>query len=687
MKKNLLALFALSAIYSVSAQNTSINDAVIVKVNPNTLFYNGGSVSVTTTTAGGTTEKIINQGNIQVQGGFTNGNTTGKNFVNKYTSDTSYGQLIIKDATTVTGNLTIERSTPNLNNDEYLISLPFKDVLAKDVINSLTGGNFFSGNCSVNTDCGLNKRYQQSLFVWDVAETEYDAVDNNYKIEPQKRYLLNLRNNTPVKTAINTLVGPVKFSGIPNNNTINYSLKSGLKGNAQDFEALTWKDWKSRINNYAESYDSYIGNQTGAKYDNDKLFGKNLHRLANPFTSNLDLSNVQTGSSWITFNLTSGVNQSPANAWGATRFRVFKTANDYTIKWNSSNGNTSSGTTTLSAYLQKNGANTNYFWTGSPEALLVKPYQSFYVDYTLISPSGNKGSRIIDAKVTLTDSQKTFGYDYKTIGAGSPTYTRNENQSNQNQTLLNNQELKEKGLVTDFDFTQLELYLTKDDQIQGNAAYLLNANFMVTGTATTNQITNAIFFYEEGKDGNPILNAQTLTNSFNNEDYIGKPLRVGFYNLESGKNYRLNLNLYEYSILNKVKDLNLGKYYFYDKVTNKVIDVNEATEISFVADDKINDRFEFYWNEKPSTLGTDDLNGANATYLYTNNSSQFVKFEEKNTTADITVYDISGKQIFNKVNISTNTDYKLNLINVPSVYVVKIVYKNGKVVTKKTINK
>ncbi|MEG0982754.1 T9SS type A sorting domain-containing protein, partial [Algoriella sp.] len=125
----------------------------------------------------------------------------------------------------------------------------------------------------------------------------------------------------------------------------------------------------------------------------------------------------------------------------------------------------------------------------------------------------------------------------------------------------------------------------------------------------------------------------------------------------------------------------------YDKVTNKVIDVNEATEISFVADDKINDRFEFYWNEKPSTLGTDDLNGANATYLYTNNSSQFVKFEEKNTTADIAVYDISGKQIFNKVNVSTNTDYKLNLINVPSVYVVKIAYKNGKVVTKKTINK
>ena len=685
MKKNLLALFALAAIYSVSAQDTTINDAVIVKVNPNTLFYNGGNVNVKTTTTTATTEKIINQGNIQIQGAFDNQNTLGKNFVNKYTSVTSYGQLIIPNAKAVTGKITIERSTPDVNNDEYLISLPFQKVLAKDVINSLTGGNFFRGECAVNVDCGANKRYLQSLFVWDVSESEYDAIDNNYIIEPQKRYLLNLRDNTAVKTAISSLAGtPVKFSGLPNNNTINYNLKSGLKGNSQDYANLAWKDWKNRINNYAESYDTYLGNQAGTLNDNNLLYGKNLHRLSNPFTSNLDLSNMNTNASWITFNI-KGDSQFPTKAWGALRFRVYKTADNFIIKWNSGNGNTSSGATSLSAYLQQNGTNNNYFWTGSPEALLVKPYESFYVDYYAVNSSVN-GGLIIDATVNLKDSEKTFNNNFILTGTGSPTYSRSENQTNQE--LLNNQELKEKGLVTDFDFTQLELYLSKGDQIQGNAAYLLNANFMVTGSATNaNTITNPVFFYEEGKDGNVVLNAQTLANSFNSEDYIGKPIRVGFYNLESGKNYRLNLNLYEYSILNKVKDLNLGKYYFYDKVTNKVIDVNEATEIFFTADDKINDRFEFYWNEKPATLGTDDLNKTKATYLYTDNGSQFVKFEDNNTTADIAIYDLSGKQIFNKLNISTNSDYKLNLLNVPSVYVVKIVYKNGKTVTKKTINK
>ncbi|MGV0979430.1 T9SS type A sorting domain-containing protein [Empedobacter falsenii] len=690
MKKNLLALFVLGAIYSASAQDTYIKDAVIVKVNPNTLFYNGGNVNVSTDQITATTEKIINQGNIQIQGGFTNVNETGKNFVNKYTSSTSYGQLIIKDASSVTGKVAIERSVPDLTNDEYIISLPYKNTLAKDVINSMTGGNFFSGNCAINVDCGLNKRYTQSLFVWDVEETEYDAVDNNYTITPERRYLLNLRNGTNVKSTINSLgaVSSLVFAGIPNNNQTNYTLKSGLKGKTSDFANLAWKDWKNRINNYAESYDSYIGNQTGTKYDTDVLFGKNLHRLANPFTSNLDLSNVNTNSSWITFATTAGSNQSPANAWGALRFRVFKVANDYIIKWNSDSGNTSTGNTTaLSAYLSKNGSNNNYFWIGSPEALLVKPYESFYVDYYAINSSVN-GGRIVSANVNLKDSNKTFNSNFITTGASSPVYSRSsQNQTNQDTTLLDNQQLKENGLVTDFDFTQLELYLSKDNQLQGNAAYLLNANFMATGSSNPAKITNPIFFYEEDKEGNVLLDSQTLTNQFNNEDYVGKPLRIGFYNLENGKNYRLNLNLYEYSILNKVQNLSLGKYYLYDNVTKKAIDVSEATELSFVADDKINERFEFYWNELPTTLGTSDLIRTDATFLYTNNGSQYVRFEDKNTTADISIFDLTGRQIFYKTNIMTNTDYKLNLANIPTMYVVKITYKDGKVVTKKTINK
>ncbi|MFV0144945.1 T9SS sorting signal type C domain-containing protein [Empedobacter falsenii] len=697
MKKNLLALVALSAMYSASAQDTYIKDAVIVKVNPSTLFYNGGNVNVTTDAIDGTTEKIINEGNIQIKGGFKNTNETGKNFVNRYAvgnNNSQYGQLIISQNSTssVEGKLVMQRVKPDqLTNDEYVLALPFKNTSAKDVINSLSD-NIFKGDCAVNMDCGGNKRYLQSLLVWDIAETEYDAVDNNYKIEPYKRYLLNLRNNTNIYNTLNSLgSGPIGLAGIPSNEAVIESdIKSGwAKGG--NYVDLTYGQWKNNINNYNQTYNSYLGNQNNTN-DANQLYGKNLHRFGNPYTSNLDLSNVKTDESWITFNTENeGKNQSPTQVYlNSLRFQVFKISNGFTITWGANNGNTSTGgaNTLVSAYLNTNG--TNYFWTGNWQALLIKPYETFYIDYyTLNRQTTGNGSRIVTTNLNITDKNKTFAYDYTGYQTGKDGLPGVFNRSEKNiSNLLEDEELKAKGLVTDFDFTQLELYLSQENTIQGSPAYLLNANFMETGNSTTpNVVNNPIFFYEEDKDGNILTNAQTISNSFNNEDYVGKPLRIGFNNLEIGKKYQLNLNLYEYSILNKVKDLKLGKYYLYDNLTNKVINVNESTELTFIADDKINNRFEFYWNELPSKLGTDDLNEDKVTYLYSNNGNQYVKFEQTNTTADISIFDLTGRQIFYKTNIVTNTNYKLNLTNIPNVYVVKIVYKDGKTVTKKTINK
>lgn len=691
MKKNLLALVALSAMYSASAQDTYIKDAVIVKVNPSTLFYNGGNVNVKTDATSGTTEKIINNGNIQIQGGFTNENTIGKNFVNKYIDSDSFGQLIIKDGTNVEGRIAIERSIPDLNNDEYVISLPFKGVTAKEVINSITGGDFFKGNCLINTNCG-NNRYLQSLFFWDVTESEYDAIDTNFTIDPKYRYLLNLRNGTAVNQALSGESVSIMFAGFPNNDKVTHNLKSGLKGGTFAHANQAWKEWKTKINNYNETYNSYLGNQTGSQYDNSLIFGKNQHRLSNPFTSNLDLSDVSKTNSWIKFIGITG--STPTEVYqNAIRFRVTKIANDFTIKWNGQVGNTTSVNSPVSAYLSHNPNSTpNYFWTGNPQALLVKPYESFYIDYYAINSSGNNNSRIVEAEVKLNDTHKTFDYDFSNRpdnGSGFPvgTFNRNAQAADNLQSLLNDESLKQKGLVTDFDFTQVEIFLSKNNKFEGSAAYLLNANFMKSGSSTAaNTITNPIFLYEENEDGEVINTAQTLSNSFNSIDYIGKPLRLGFYNLVNGEQYSINLNLYEYSILNKVDKLNLGKYYIVDKETNKVQEINADTQIDFVANDKVNDRFEFYWNELPKTLSTDDLNTKNVTYLYDNNDYQYVRFEKTNTTADIAIFDLTGRQISYKTNISTSSDHKLDLPNVAGVFIVKIVYKDGKVVTKKTIN-
>jgi len=711
MKKNLLALFALGGIFSTSyAQtNTYINDAVVVKVNPSTLFYNGGAVAVNTSNTTDTTEKIINEGNIQIEGDFSNANTTGKNFVNRYTNTSSYGQLRINDASTVTGQVILERVKPDFtSSNEYLTALPFQNITAKNLINTLTGNDIFQGNCELNIVCG--GRYSQTMWVWDIAETEYDAVTPDTNIEPYKRYLLQFKNNNLISNALNSINSQkIGFTGFPSNKVISVDIKSGWGANNSKVIGKKFGNWKSAKNNYGEEYYTYLANQQGTKFDNEYYFGKNLHRFGNPYTSNLDLSNVQTGQSWITFNTTSGA-QSPIQVFNnSIRFKVYKIANGYSINWNSDNGNSSSGTTNtlLSAHLKGNNgngygaSNTSYFWTGNAEALLVKPYETFFIEYNSINPTTNpNGNEIVTTNLNLTDANKTFAYNFDGYNTGTDglpgVFSKSsiKNVKSNTNDLLNNEDLKARGLVTDFDFTQLELFLTKQSskEIQGNPTYLLNANFMETGVDTREQDnTNPIFFFEESKDGEILTNSKTTVNSFNNEDYIGKPIRIGFNKdlIKNGEDYKLNLNLYEKSILNKVKNLTQGKYYLLDKLTKKIVVVDEATEISFTADDKINDRFEFYWNEKPSsTLSTDDLTKTNTTYLYSDaNRNQFVRFEKSNTTADIAVFDLTGRQIFSKNAVSTNSDYQLNLNNTPSIYVVKITYKDGKTVIKKTIKK
>lgn len=59
------------------------------------------------------------------------------------------------------------------------------------------------------------------------------------------------------------------------------------------------------------------------------------------------------------------------------------------------------------------------------------------------------------------------------------------------------------------------------------------------------------------------------------------------------------MRLFEQSILNKVDNFSLGKYYLLDKSKNNVVEIDANTQIKFVANPNINNQFELYWNEPP----------------------------------------------------------------------------------------
>lgn len=700
MKKNLLALFALGTICtSLNAQNTFINDAVVVKVNPNTLFYNGGSVTVNTPSSTGTTEKIINQGNIQVRGGFTNQNTTGKNFVNKYTGSSSYGQLIIDNASTVTGNIAIEKTKMDVNANDYaLVGLPFlAGQQVSTIMNRITGNTSFSGSCALNTPCG-QARYTQSALVWDVDNTEYDAVTDATTVLPGANYTLNVRTGG-LRTYLQSLGATALFGiyGIPNNKTVNFNYESGLKNYSTkaEYSSATWGSWKNLTNNYGEKYNSYLGDPVGV--DGNRRYGKNLHRFSNPFTSNLDLSDISRTTSWIKI-VVNGTDRTPTELHDTDlRIRITKLPINYTINWGQTTGGTNTNnisSTRISAYLTKatTGA-TPYTWTGNPDALIIKPFEYFEVEYPTLVAANIGSTNIVTSKYTFADAQKTFDYNFSGRPANSGSFARSAAQSRNitDTSYLNDETLKQKGLIGDNDFTQVEFFLSKDNEIQGEAGYLINSSNYTTGSAKAEQVIiseNPIFIYEETMDGDYLKENQTLLNEFNSQDYVGKPIKIGFKDLQNGAQYKVNLRLFEQSILNQINTFNVGTYYLLDKVTNKVTTVDGNTEIAFTADDKINDRYEFYWNQEPRTLATDDLNKNKATYLYANNNNQkYVRFEERNTTASIEIYDISGRLISRVSDVNTNSDYKLDIAKSSNLYVVVITYKNGKVVSEKTTNK
>lgn len=699
MKKNLLSLaLILSAGIYTSAQNTYINDAVTVKVNPNTLFFHGGDVNVKTSNTDSPTAKIINDGNIQINGNFTNENTKGKNFVNTYTDGANFGQLIIDESKNVTGNISIERGKPEPNNDYYPIGFPFQSSATNKIIDDMLGTpqgqTAYVGNCAVDTFCG-DSRYNQTLLLWDIEETEYDAVPTGQIVKPGGSYTMKL-NGGSIPTYLSN-VNKMTLYGIPNNKSLNNSrIKSGIiNASSETFSDYRWVDWKLLVNHYNETYASYLDN--GSETNNSNvLYGKNLHRFSNPFTSNLDLSiinkpdpnDTEAPISWITFNI-SGSEKYPTEVFDtAIRFKINKLPNDLTVLWNENTGtsNTIPSTSTnkrISAYLQK--ASTNkYFWAGNPDALLVKPFEYFEINYYTINSRGNGDSRLVDANYKITDANKTFDQEYgdfPNFGNINGVYDRSNNYNN----LINDDKLQSRGLVGPHDFTQVEFYLLNNNSIVDEAAYLVNSDFYTTGALTNNSnLNNKIFLFEENSNGTVNRNSQTLLNEFKN-DYVGKPLGIGFKNLTNGDQYTIKLRLFEYSILNRVNNFNNGTYYLHDKNTNQISEINGNSEISFVADNNINNRFELYWNEVPRTLGTDDLSVMKATYVYKNENNHFVRFEDHNTKATVKVFDLNGRLISNHPNINTSEDLKLNIAKGSAVYIINIEYNNGTTVSKKII--
>lgn len=709
MKRSFLAIGALMIVGAMNAQTTQATTTYVGQdsqlfLSKDALWYSQGNFQLDSNGP----KAVENKGNVAIVGNYTKGaNNTkneGKEFVNVYTDRVNYGQVIIKNSDEdATARMTVERPAPSTNyfDGSYEMSFPYVDTVSYLMHSFGKNESDFKGTCPKNARCG-NDRYKMTLTKWNNNRLHHDAVETTDKFEAGDIYNLNLRENDMKKVA----TGIISYKGTPSGKAYD---REGIKGiitpfegkvnsnNVNLFSEAKYNDWKVMRNPYNEEYQSYLGYVNS----NSKLYGKNIYRFGNPYTSNIDLSELDkdtqdsnNGESWLKIAFNGQVDGGDfrhlieyadpvdnSSSYGLRDFTILKRMDDYNDDWTRKKGTITVRSSYHAARINDAGA-----WEGAAEALIIRPTETFQLYFPAISLANAFGNdRILAVNVNFKDRHKTFSH--------SPVATV---------TAKTNADLDIPGLKTNSissirtasagkirkevpNFHQLKISLVQDNQQLGNPVFLVGADYKKEeGEKSGN--SNAVFLYGV-KDNEIEYKSKKEFNGFNSLSYVGKPLGVGFNNLTKGQTYRLLFGLYEGNIFNKVDKT--SEFFLKDTKTNEVTQIDPKKDYIFVADEDVEKRFVIYWKDLPESkvLSTANVERATQTTLiYEEAGKSKIRFENISNLANVSVYNASGRLVNTTNNVPTNIDYVLD-VNFTGVYMVKVTYRNGEVRTLKFVNK
>ena len=589
MKKNLLALLALGAIYSANAQTAYIKDQAKVVVKPNTLLYMGNGLEISSSTP----ETVVNEGNIAINLSslkeytyiniapdvayyFKNFNTdgttpnNGENFVNKYNDKNSYGQLMFysnrvsstssmnpttfnKGAARVLGHVVMEQPYVNPESYNWLpIAFPFNSIEDAGLMNIIMNSYNIDRNQIIYNDSKSNSRYSSTIMKWKANEQFFSPVNLTENITASLGYetntfILNLTSGVLKNlhgSNYNSSTSRIQYKGVPNGggrNIVYFNTGTGWSTRAYS-EADTWGTWKKKINEANEKYETYIAENFTIADDTSTTYGKYQINFGNPFTHNLDLANLFSG------------NHSSSAAKRNVR-AVTKPGSSVT--WKLNEGNTTRNNIHYMASVPanlttgNNPALTNREWTGDKEALLLRPFEMATIKMANLDKTGSYQFYTAEITEYATNSPKTFAY---TSGGTitSPTLARKsaseDTESTQNNTFANSSNLYQLGLAVEASNGQF-----------GNRVYIAAVDKDITGKQDDFELefgqfgsNSGFWLVQEAKDGSYDQGSYLYINGFNKEDYVAKPLRMVFYKNPNDTNnkFKITANLAEGSTLN-----------------------------------------------------------------------------------------------------------------------------------------
>lgn len=623
MRKKLLTLSALAVTLLVNAQFICyVGDGAKINVKEGALVYNGGGVKIVGSGV------VDNSGNIMIVGDGTSKFETvtaagvakvdGGNLILRMTNSTigslRYGQLYIKGL-----------SQANITG---IVDKQYKDV--KHGTYQQIALPFYAKKLSeLNTELGKtftdNRWSQNEILVWNNLRTRMDGLSVTKTtsdvgaldggILASSAYYAIGSLGFDASAAVRTVKGVPYADGA---NTV--SLKDAALG-------IDFGTGGSARNQYRERYNTYLTDpfdqSTGAWVNS---FGKNMYQYGNPFLTNLDLG--QLGK---TINNLQGVRVEPNG-----------------VVTNSKGGTLPTGQT-LVTYV-------NGIAVGDANAV-IRPMQTFVI----------KLSNATEKELNLDDLRR-FAYTPRPEGTPIGVTARIATPVST---------IKQLAVIA-LDASGIEIgrtyYAVYDSAVTGQPS-----GVSAQATAIGNQIIGT---FEESREGGVDENLKNTywlyINEANEVDFKGKQIPLAVYSADvKALKFEISENA---SLIEDGRSILSSGESFYVNLGNRPIAVSNGAVIALNAPSD-NTVYGLYYGMPEGTLATNNAlaKPSNTIVAFDSNIGKYrIIFDTTWKTADVQVYDMSGKLVLSQDNVKTANDFIIDLPRTEGTYVVTSVSESGK---------
>lgn len=671
MKKNLLTVGALVSALVMQAQVLTYvgNDARLTLLT-DALMYSGGGIQ----TAG--TGIVDNSGNIMMVGGpflttqadGTTAKTDGGNFILRLTDRTnysSYGQFFITGSSgpiaqsELTGIVSKEYLAPN-QGDYQQLSLPF---YKKDFSTLNTNPTELGANALTQA-----RWTQTEILNWDNRNVKSDHLP----LWGNTTMLTPTNNNSGVPTTTKStsyyMVGAKNWDANAGKTAAKNLDPSATPYNVFTIEGVPVADgisetmanagaginygggWATNV--YRERYYTYFGDQWVAAGWADPAYGRNIYQYGNPFFTNLDLSQIVGNDGGATITDGNNITNLIGVRYDAT-----------SVVWSKVDGTAPNSTTSYVTFA-------NGTPVGDPVPV-IKPMGVFVLKLSDNTTQTLNFDTLRRFKNTLRSAGTSYDVTAKAVKASTfgrtaaaplaATMSKNGNAY-----------VKQIGLVA----------LDGSGQEIGRTYYAVYPD-AVTGENKTNktQVTasssNVIGSFEEAKTGGidqNLVNTYWLyINVANDTDFKGKNIGVKLFS-DAVKSIRVELKEDGVALPQNNGLSGTEQFYVGNTPDSGASAVKNGQIIPVAGTDLI-----VSYGAGSGTLAVNNIAKPSETVVAYDNatSKHFIIFDKTWNKADVTLYDMSGKLISAKKDVSTQSNYALDLPAANGVYVVTAVSENG----------